>query len=70
MINYKRSCSITTRTKQNRYATNNTKQTQDFKNEVTSIVEKANNTKPVGAKEENLNTYLAVKKKLTNWMTR
>lgn len=45
---------------------NDTKQTQDFKNEVTSIVEKANNTKPVGAKEDNLNTYLAAKKKLTN----
>lgn len=51
-------------------ATNDTKQTQDFKNEVTSIVEKANNTKPVGAKEDNLNMYLATKKKLTNWMTR
>lgn len=47
-------------------AMNDTKQTQDFKNEVTSIVEKANNTKPVGAKEDNLNTYLAAKKKLTN----
>lgn len=47
-------------------ATNDTKQIQDFKNEVTSIVEKANNTKPVGAKEENLNTYLAAKKKLIN----
>ena len=45
-------------------ATNDTKQTQDFKNEVTSIVEKANNTKPVGAKEENLNTYLAAKKEI------
>ncbi|PFK60338.1 hypothetical protein COJ09_12595 [Bacillus thuringiensis] len=45
-------------------ATNDTKQTQDFKNEVTSIVEKANNTKPVGAKEDNLNTYLAAKKKI------
>ncbi|PGM87250.1 hypothetical protein [Bacillus cereus] len=45
-------------------AMNDTKQTQDFKNEVTSIVEKANNTKPVGAKEENLNTYLAVKKEI------
>lgn len=47
-------------------ATNDMKQIQDFKNEVTSIVEKANNTKPVGAKEENLNTYLAAKKKLIN----
>lgn len=47
-------------------ATNATKQIQDFKNEVTSIVEKTNNTKPVGVKEENLNTYLAVKKKLIN----
>lgn len=37
-----------------------------FQNEVSSIVEKANNTKPVGVKEDNLNTYLAVKKKLTN----
>ncbi|MGH0515313.1 hypothetical protein [Bacillus cereus] len=45
-------------------AMNDTKQTQDFKNEVTSIVEKANNTKPVGAKEENLNTYLAAKKEI------
>ncbi|MGG1720881.1 hypothetical protein ABDH75_22265 [Bacillus wiedmannii] len=45
-------------------ATNDTKQIQDFKNEVTSIVEKANNTKPVGAKEENLNTYLAAKKEI------
>ena len=45
-------------------ATNDTKQTQDFKNEVTSIVEKANKTKPVGAKEENLNTYLAAKKEI------
>ncbi|OFD40783.1 hypothetical protein BWGOE3_31580 [Bacillus mycoides] len=45
-------------------AMNDTKQTQDFKNEVTSIVEKANNTKPVGAKEESLNTYLAVKKEI------
>ncbi|WP_377865116.1 hypothetical protein [Bacillus sp. R86525] len=45
-------------------ATNDTKQIQDFKNEVTSIVEKANNTKPVGAKEENLNTYLATKKEI------
>ncbi|HEB2439491.1 TPA: hypothetical protein RY884_003252 [Bacillus thuringiensis] len=45
-------------------ATNDTKQTQDFKNEVTSIVEKANNTKLVGAKEENLNTYLAAKKEI------
>ncbi|MBK5492267.1 hypothetical protein [Bacillus sp. TH13] len=45
-------------------ATNDTKQTQDFKNEFTSIVEKANNTKPVGAKEENLNTYLAAKKEI------
>ncbi|PFO67566.1 hypothetical protein COJ86_21170 [Bacillus cereus] len=45
-------------------ATNDTKQIQDFKNEVTSIVEKANNTKPVGAKEDNLNTYLAAKKEI------
>ncbi|HDX9628824.1 TPA: hypothetical protein ROY30_002495 [Bacillus cereus] len=45
-------------------ATNDTKQMQDFKNEVTFIVEKANNTKPVGAKEENLNTYLAAKKEI------
>ncbi|OUB46843.1 hypothetical protein [Bacillus thuringiensis] len=45
-------------------ATNDTKQTQDFKNEVTSIVEKANKTKPVGAKEDNLNTYLAAKKEI------
>lgn len=45
-------------------AMNDTKQTQDFKNEVTSIVEKANNTKPVGAKEDNLNTYLAAKKEI------
>ncbi|MGG0301154.1 hypothetical protein ABEY59_11680 [Bacillus albus] len=45
-------------------AANDTKQIQDFKNEVTSIVEKANNTKPVGAKEENLNTYLAAKKEM------
>ncbi|MED2185938.1 hypothetical protein [Bacillus wiedmannii] len=45
-------------------ATNDTKQIQDFKNEVTSIVEKANNTKPIGAKEENLNTYLAAKKEI------
>ncbi|PDZ43375.1 putative periplasmic lipoprotein [Bacillus wiedmannii] len=45
-------------------AANDTKQIQDFKNEVTSIVEKANNTKPVGAKEENLNTYLAAKKEI------
>ncbi|PGU41630.1 hypothetical protein [Bacillus cereus] len=45
-------------------ATNDTKQIQDFKNEVTSIVEKASNTKPVGAKEENLNTYLAAKKEI------
>ncbi|MFC8058155.1 hypothetical protein [Bacillus cereus] len=44
--------------------TNDTKQMQDFKNEVTFIVEKANNTKPVGAKEENLNTYLAAKKEI------
>ncbi|OSM14940.1 hypothetical protein BTH38_05995 [Bacillus toyonensis] len=45
-------------------AINDTTQTQDFKNEVTSIVEKANNTKPVGAKEEDLNTYLAAKKEI------
>ncbi|PEL15197.1 hypothetical protein [Bacillus wiedmannii] len=45
-------------------AVNDTKQIQDFKNEVTSIVEKANNTKPVGAKEENLNTYLTAKKEI------
>lgn len=45
-------------------AMNDTKQTQDFKNEVTSIVEKANNTKPVGTKEDNLNTYLAAKKEI------
>lgn len=45
-------------------AANDTKQIQDFKNKVTSIVEKANNTKPVGAKEENLNTYLAAKKEI------
>ncbi|QWH18303.1 hypothetical protein EXW62_14885 [Bacillus mycoides] len=45
-------------------AMNDTKQTQDFKNEVISIVEKANNTKPVGAKEDNLNTYLAAKKEI------
>ncbi|HDR4423364.1 TPA: hypothetical protein QCP59_004205 [Bacillus cereus] len=45
-------------------AANDTKQIQDFKNEVTSIVEKANNTKPVGSKEENLNTYLAAKKEI------
>lgn len=45
-------------------AANDTKQIQDFKNEVTAIVEKANNTKPVGAKEENLNTYLAAKKEI------
>lgn len=43
---------------------NDTKQTQGFKNEVTSIVNKANNTKPVGAKEDNLNTYLAAKKEI------
>ena len=42
--------------------TNDTKQIQDFKNEVSSIIEKANNTKPVGTKEEDLNTYLAEKK--------
>ncbi|UYX50004.1 hypothetical protein M3Y14_15545 [Bacillus thuringiensis] len=45
-------------------AMNDTKQTQDFKNEVTSIVEKVNNTKPVGAKEDNLNTYLVAKKEI------
>ncbi|HDR3648989.1 TPA: hypothetical protein QCO08_001202 [Bacillus anthracis] len=45
-------------------AANDTKQIQDFKNEVAAIVEKANNTKPVGAKEENLNTYLATKKEI------
>ncbi|PDY21413.1 hypothetical protein COM83_23825 [Bacillus cereus] len=45
-------------------AMNDTKHTQDFKNEVTSIVEKANNTKPVGTKEDNLNTYLAAKKEI------
>ncbi|MGZ7151273.1 hypothetical protein [Bacillus sp. BC08] len=45
-------------------ATIDTKQIQDFKNEVTAIVEKANNTKPVGAKEENLNTYFAAKKEI------
>ncbi|HFJ9439507.1 MULTISPECIES: hypothetical protein [Bacillus] len=45
-------------------AANDRKQIQDFKNEVTSIVEKANNTKPVGSKEENLNTYLAAKKEI------
>ncbi|MED2867100.1 hypothetical protein P4263_15895 [Bacillus thuringiensis] len=45
-------------------ATNDTKQIQDFKNEVTSIVEKANKTKPAGAKEDNLNTYLAAKKEI------
>lgn len=45
-------------------ATNDTKQIQDFKNEVSSIIEKANNTKPVGAKEEDLNTYLAAKKEI------
>ncbi|HDR8180894.1 TPA: hypothetical protein QC116_000219 [Bacillus thuringiensis] len=45
-------------------ATNDDKQIQEFKNEVTSIVEKTNNTKPVGAKEENLNTYLAAKKEI------
>ncbi|MEF7635963.1 hypothetical protein [Bacillus thuringiensis] len=45
-------------------ATNDKKQIQDFKNEVTSIVEKANKTKPVGAKEENLNTYLTAKKEI------
>ena len=44
--------------------TNDKKQIQDFKNEVTSIVEKTNNTKPVGSKEENLNTYLAAKKEI------
>ncbi|MBE7105112.1 hypothetical protein FT637_19330 [Bacillus cereus] len=45
-------------------AMNDTKQTQDFKNEVASMVEKTNNTKPVGAKEDNLNTYLAAKKEI------
>lgn len=45
-------------------AANDSKQIQDFKNEVSSIVEKANNTKPVGVKEDNLNTYLAVKKEI------
>ncbi|MGD6892649.1 hypothetical protein [Bacillus mobilis] len=45
-------------------AANDMKQIQDFKNEVTSIVEKANNTKPVGSKEENLNTYLTAKKEI------
>ncbi|HHL3302761.1 TPA: hypothetical protein ACQ444_003476 [Bacillus cereus] len=45
-------------------AANDTKQIQDFKKEVAAIVEKANNTKPVGAKEENLNTYLATKKEI------
>lgn len=44
-------------------ATNDTKQILDFKNEVSSIIEKANNTKPVGTKEDDLNTYLAVKKR-------
>ena len=44
-------------------ATNNTKQTQDFKNEVTSIVEKANNTKPVGAKRRKLKYVLSSKKR-------
>ena len=66
MINYKRSCSTTTRTTKTLPAANDSKQIQDFKNEVSSIVEKANNTKPVGVKEDNLNTYLAVKKKLLN----
>ena len=45
-------------------AMNDAKQIQDFKNEVSSIIEKANNTKPVGAKEEDLNTYLAAKKEI------
>lgn len=45
-------------------AMNDTRQIQDFKNEVTAIVKKANNTKPVGTKEDNLNTYLAVKKEI------
>lgn len=45
-------------------ATNDTKQIQDFKNEVSSIIEKANNTKPVGTKEDDLNTYLAAKKEI------
>lgn len=45
-------------------AMNDTKQIQDFENEVTAIVKKANNTKPVGTKEDNLNTYLAVKKEI------
>ncbi|OKO52357.1 hypothetical protein COM21_11640 [Bacillus toyonensis] len=45
-------------------ATNDTKQIQDFKNEVSSIIEKAHNTKPVGTKEEDLNTYLAAKKEI------
>ncbi|TXS01062.1 hypothetical protein DN390_08135 [Bacillus sp. SH7-1] len=45
-------------------AVNDSKQIQDFKNEVTTIVEKANNTKPVGAKEDDLNTYIAAKKEI------
>ncbi|PGA90842.1 hypothetical protein [Bacillus toyonensis] len=45
-------------------AMNDTKQTQDFKNEVTAIVKKVDNIKPVGAKEDNLNTYLAAKKEI------
>ncbi len=45
-------------------ATNDTKQIQDFKDEVSSIIEKANNTKPVGTKEDDLNTYLAAKKEI------
>lgn len=45
-------------------AMKDTKQTQDFKNEIAAIVKKANNTKPVGTKEDNLNTYLSVKKEI------
>ncbi|MEH6942211.1 hypothetical protein [Bacillus sp. JJ722] len=45
-------------------ATKDTKPTQDLSKDVAAIVEKANNTKPVGAKDDHLNTYLAVKKEI------
>lgn len=45
-------------------AMNDTTQIQEFKNEVTAIVQKVDNIKPAGTKEDNLNTYLAAKKEI------
>ncbi|WP_042349283.1 hypothetical protein [Bacillus massiliigorillae] len=53
-----------TETVQQQPTTNNTQQPKDFSAEVAAMIKKAESTKPIGTKDENLNTYLAVKQEI------